>query len=341
MTNKVAFFYLHGTDPLIAQVAAIVGGVFNQARTGLLTVPGLNGLTATWLDGAPRNDAFPNLLDPNIFEAKMIGYPAMNLPMGLSINIGINNMVAAITALPKGQKFAIGGYSQGAACAASVMLRLRSTGDLYASRGADFLGGVCFGSPRRQTDYRGEVGGTWSGSWDVDDSTTGGRGIFSPTGPFPRLTNCEPDKWIEFTDYDDIMSSHGISQVALNATQASNAFLNITNLQDVFTAIGNPFDPANTLLDDWNTTSAIASAGVNTFTDFVGKTFQVGGAGHTAYPWRPPPGDPDNGLTSYQIAVKWLTGKANAYAVGSDVLPAVPTSTSTAGWTTTLIPPAA
>lgn len=141
MTNKVAFFYLHGTDPLLAQVAAIVGGIFQQARTGLLTVPGLNGATATWLDGSPRNDCFPNLLDPNIFEAKKVGYPALGIPMQVSLGIGVTNLRNAIAALPSGQRWMVGGYSQGAAVASQI-LRDTAPGGVLASRAGTFLGGT-------------------------------------------------------------------------------------------------------------------------------------------------------------------------------------------------------
>ena len=54
-----------------------------------------------------------------------------------------------------------------------------------------------------------------------------------------------------------------------------------------------------------------------------------------------PEGDPDNGLTSYQIALKFLTAKANEYAVAPILLPSEPSSISGAGWSTALIPPAA
>lgn len=330
--SKVAFFYLNGTDGLMLRLfQQVLGTLTNTPPLGLLTVAGINGVTTTWQDGAARNDPFCNLLDPNIFEAKKLGYPALNVPMGLSINLGMSRMAAAITALPKGQKFAIGGYSQGAACAAGIELMLRPGGAL-ASKASDYLGGVCFGSPRRQTNYRGEVGGTWSGAWDVENSTTGGHGAFPATGNFARLTNCDPTKWIEFTDYGDVFSSTGDSQLGLNWSESTGAFLNLLDIPAVLNALVN-------LLDD--AVEAMTFAGfVNTFTDAVGKTFPVGGHGHTAYPWRPPPGDPDNGLTAYQIGIKWLTSRATASAVAPILLPQSPISASTAGWTTTLIPPA-
>ena len=334
MTNKVAFFYLHGTDPLIARVGQIVGDVFSQPRLGLLTVPGINGITATWQDGSPRNDCFPNLLDPNIFEAKKIGYPALGFPMSVSLGIGITNLRNAIGALPSGQRWMVGGYSQGAA-AASQILRDIATGGVLASRASTFLGGAVFGNPRRPGgNYRGEVGGTWSGAWDDPGSTTGGHGSFPTTGTYSRLTNaeCDPTKWIELTEEGDIFSSTGDTPRGINWTEGNAAFIDLLNLPAILAAIDG-FADIQAAFD--------LGGALEDFTDFVGRAFQIGGNGHAAYPWRPPPGDPAGGMTSYQIAASWLTGKANAYAVAPDVLPAVPTATSTSGWTTTLIPPAA
>ena len=77
-------------------------------------------------------------------------------------------------------------------------------------------------------------------------------------------------------------------------------------------------------------------------TDAAGTVFSwLGGNGHTTYPFVPPFGDPDNGLTAYQIALKFLTAKANEYATAPILLPSTPTSTTSAGWSTTLVPPAA
>lgn len=330
-TDKVAFLYLHGTDPILGQVARIVGDVFQQPRTGLLTVPGLNGLTATWMDGSPKNDCFPNLLDSNVFQPIKVGYPALGIPMGLSLGVGVNNLVAAINGLPKGQKFMIGGYSQGAAAASSVELMLRPGGQLSALA-SRYLGGCVFGNPRRQLNFRGEVGGTWSGSWDDPGSTTGGHGSFPTTGPYPRLTNCDPTKWIEFTEYGDIFSSTGDTQTGLGWTNGNAAFIELLNIPAILAALLSL--PAVKAAFDYG-------ALVTQFTDAVGKTFSIGGNGHSAYPWRPPPGNPDNNLTSFQIAAKWALGKANAIATSPILLPETPSTTSNAGWTTSLIPPAA
>lgn len=330
--SKIAFFYLHGTDPLFAQLAAFVGQVFNQPRLGLLTVPGLNDLTATWPDGNAKNDAFTNLLDPEIFEAKKVPYPALGFPMSLSIDLGVQNVVQAITDLKSGQKFMLGGYSQGAAAMSTVYNRLRPGGDLHSTYGDRFVGGVMFGNPRRQVDYRGPVGGTYSGSWNTPGSTSGGHGSFPTTGPYARLSGCELSRWVEFTAVGDIFSSTGDTPRELNWTGANASWLSLSNLSSIVNAFTLPEDIA----------AAFNVAGVvNTFTDAVGRVFDFPGGGHTTYPWQPPPGDPDNGLTSYQIAIKWLVSKATELAVAPILLPSQPTTPANAGWSTTLVPPAA
>lgn len=329
--SKVAFFYLHGTDPLFRQFATIVGQVFEQPRLGLLTVAGVNGLTSTWSDGFPSNDCFTNLLDPNIFQAVKVNYPALGFPMGLSIASGIANLQKAINDLPRGQKFMIGGYSQGAAVASSVELMLRSGGSMYSSRGADYLGGAVFGNPRRQVNFRGEVGGTWSGAWDDPGSTTGGHGSFPATGTYARLSGCDPTRWIEFAEEDDIFSSTGDTTRGLNWTAGNGAYL-ANSLLDILSSLTGLADIS----------AAMDLAGIsNEFTDAVGKVFLGPGNGHGAYPFRPPPGDPDNGLTSFQISIKWLTSKALEVATAPILLPSQPTTTASAGWSTTLVPPAA
>lgn len=325
--SKVVFFYFNGTDPLIATLLSALGQAIGTGQPlGLLNVPGIT-TNATWLNGNARNDPFASMLDPNIFRAYHVQYPALAIPIAVSINVGITKLVAAINSLPQGQKFMMGGYSQGAVIAGTVY-RMINGGSL-SSRANDFLGGCCFGSPIRQQDFRGEVGGTWSGSWDVPGSISGGRGQFSPTGTFPRLTGCDPTKWIEFADENDIFTCTGATQKSLNWTTASNIFNDVSNVFSVIPQLGS-------ILQDVGDVITLGNA-PNTYTDASGRVFQFSGSGHTAYPWRPPPGNPDNGLTSYQIAIKWLTSKANASTVGTNLLPPTPaTSGAATGWSTSL-----
>lgn len=341
MTTKVAFLYTIGTTYLTAQMAKAADLVPTVPGSGnAALVAGLNGATALW-GGGPPADPFPSLLDPNLFDAKKVFYPASGLGMGASIDAGIQNVINEINNLPTGQKFCLGGYSQGAAVMSGVYNELRS-GSL-TSRNADMIGAVMFGNPRRQLNYRGSVGGTWSGAFNVPGSTTGGHGSFPATGPYARLSGCEAARWIEFAAPADIFA----------AVSTTTGNLLEQNLGNDWVAGNNVF-LGSASLQQWATyllaggaiaiSSAIAISIGNvaqTMTDAAGTVFSwLGGNGHTTYPFVAPAGNPDGNLTAYQIALKFLTAKANEYATAPILLPPTPTSTTGAGWSTTLVTPA-
>jgi hypothetical protein len=193
-----------------------------------------------------------------------------------------------------------------------------------------------YGNPRRQVNYRGSVGGTWSGAFDVPNSTTGGHGSFPTTGPYARLSSCESSRWIEFTAPNDIFSSVGDSSLGQNWVAGNNIFLGSANLQQwatyLLTSVGIAIDSVQAI--------TIGNT-AQTLTDAAGTVFSwLGGNGHVVYPFVPPVGNPDNGLTSFQIGLKFLTAKANEYAVAPILLPSTPSSTTGAGWSTTLVTPA-
>lgn len=342
--TKVVFLYTVGTSYLTAQMAKAadlaptVPGSGDQAL-----VAGLNGVTALW-GGGPPADPFASLLDPNIFDAKKLFYPAAGLGMGASIDAGIQNVINEINNLPAGQKFCLGGYSQGAAVMSGVYNELRS-GSL-TSRNADMIGAVMFGNPRRQVNYRGDpaVGGTWSGGFNVPGSTTGGHGSFPATGPYARLSGCEQSRWIEFAAPGDIItavSTTGGNIIEQNIgndwVAGNNVFLGSASLQQWATyLLGTGAIIASSLIAIGTATVAIP------MTDAAGKVFNwLPGNGHTTYAWVPPVGNPQGALTAYQCALAFLTAKANEYATAPILLPSTPTSTTSAGWSTTLVPPAA
>ena len=344
--SKVVFLYCVGTSTLFSQLSRAADLVPTAPGPGdVAVVAGLNGQTALW-GGGPPADPFPSLLDPNIFDAKKVFYPAAGVNMGASIGTGIQNVIDVIDVLPAGQKFCLGGYSQGAAVMSGVYNQLR-TGSL-TGRNADMIGATMFGNPRRQVNYRGSVGGTWSGAFNVPGSTTGGHGSFPSSGTYGRLSGCESSRWIEFAAPDDIITSVGTGfgtglQQSLGGdwVSANNIFIGSASLQDwaaYLLAAGAIAINAATAISVGNVKLAM--------TDGAGTAFDwLGGNGHTAYPFMPPvgisEGDPDYGLTSYQIALKFLTAKANQYAVAPILLPSEPSSISGAGWSTALIPPAA
>lgn len=342
--SKVYFFYTNGTAQAdIFGLLDMVNLVFQnltlpKVEKKKATIAGLDGRTALW-DGAPSNDPFPSLLDPNIFIARKVAYPAAAVPIKLSMDVGVTNVSNGIRAMPKGSKFMIGGYSQGAAVASEVMLQITQPGGALEEFASQFLGGICFGNPRRALDYRGSVGGTWSGYWDDPTNllTTGGHGSFPTDGPYARLTpaQCDPLKWIEFNEIDDIFSSTGDTEIGVSFQGANDVVINLMNLIEVFAHLDN----APQYLQAWQAAEAVGNT-VNNFTDAAGEPFEFPGAGHTAYAFQPPPGDPANGMTSYQIALQFLTDRAVESATAPIILPHTPTSQSTAGWSTVLLPPA-
>lgn len=370
--SKVSFFYANGTAYLVnlvelgfsvnnAGVVRIGDKVLNPVSSkGYATIAGLDGKTATW-NGEPQNDPFPFLLDPDVWQPVKISYPASMLGIGASIDYGINQAVKAIQALPPGTPFALGGYSQGAAVMSGVYNQIKNPAGALYSRRNQFLGGVCFGNPRRQTNFRGEVGGTWSGYWDdpnrgtANAAVTGGHGSFPASGPYARLSGCDPTKWIEFTAPDDIFSSTGDTPTGVAWTNGNDFLLGKAPPQIagqlLTSALSAAFGISNAT---WTAiTQAFTLGGVeNLFLDTIGQIFAIGGAGHTSYPILGPPTATGTfatastvkdgktylspvGESCYQQALRWLGGKATAWATAPIVL-----DTNSTGWSTTLIPPA-
>lgn len=321
------------------------------------TINGLNGQTYRW-NLNPTMDPFVSMLDPELWEEPlMVDYPASLIAGGLSIDYGRDRIVSMISKLPKGQKFGLGGFSQGAAVVSGVYmsgLKPGTTGPLESKR-ADFLGATCFGNPRRQVNHRGAGGqfGTFSGSWYDSDVDMGAGGCFADVGPYARLTNCE-DKWVEFVSPSESVTGNGTSPIELKWQALSGFMLGSVDIGQFLASVNN---------DIWG---AIETAGQlimgngfgrllpNYFVDAAGELRSVGGAGHMHYPIFPPPDASGNvatttqvvdgityhtavGKTSYQLALEYLNGLARDAQAAPIVVP----PTTTAGWSTTLIPPAA
>jgi hypothetical protein len=307
--SKAAFFYCTGTAYTFSWVGTSlqVAGMdrwfwgdkeVNPAANPVTTyIKGLNGTVFPWPTGV-MNDPFPFMLDSDIWEPERINYADSILTfatggsivggMGSSINDGISKVIARINALPPGKPFAIGGTSQGAAVMSGVYNELRS-GSL-TSRYPSFLGGVVFGNPRRQLNHRGEIGGTWSGAWDVAGSNTGGHGSFPATGPWARLSGCDGTEWIDFTNPLDVFSSVGDSSVGALWTQANDTLLGITPpsvLNVALQALLSGLVPSNLInaIDyAWNQVGGI----VNYIIDAADQQGAQPGGGHVLYAFLPP-----------------------------------------------------
>lgn len=313
---KVKFFYCTGTAYAISMFDnALKTSVATQKwfwgdpsvnpellKNPAYYVEGLGGKTYPW-DGEIFNDPFPYMLNQNVWDIARVAYADTTVSflsngtllsgMGASIDDGISKVIARINALPPGTPFALGGYSQGAAVMSGIYNELRS-GSL-TSRYPDFIGGVMFGNPRRQVNFRGEIGGTWSGAWDVPGSNTGGHGCFPLNSPWGRLSACDGTEWIEFAAPDDIITSTGDSNTGLNWTKGSDALLELANseyfgqiaLQAVIEAVFP--DVVNVVLEAIDLAMNEVGTAVNYLIDAVGNQGVQPGAGHTIYPALPPP----------------------------------------------------
>jgi len=361
--DRIAVFHAQGTSYLFNLGGILIempseGPLLVNGELGRqVTVAGIDGRNATW-DLTPPNDPFPWMLDPAIFDAKKVAYSASLAPGNVSIDTGINELKKLMSKLKPGQPFCLVGYSQGAGvCSEAWRHGLQPGSSGWAAQYRDqFLGGCMFGNPRRALNHRGEVGGTWSGSWDVPGSNSGGHGVFPTTdAAFPRLTSCE-GYWVELTAPDDIFSSVGDSTKGVYFSEASDDLLMVGRggVLGFLAGLGPKLDAANEAMfgDD-----AVGKQ-LNYFLDADDNYFHVGGNGHMAYAFMPPPNSDGSynetitvigghtyrkavGDTMYQTALKYLTGLAAQYAVSGSVLPPTPTAPSAAGWSTTLIPPAA
>lgn len=341
---KPVFFYAHGT--------AYAFGLDFEKALGQLQPPGksylvagLNGVQKPWNLTVPR-DPFPDLVNKDLYEVVRISYPAASLAMGVSIGIGTTTVINKINDLPAGTPFALGGYSQGAAVMSSVLRELQ-TGSL-TSRYPQLLGGVTFGNPRRKVDYRGPIGGTWSGRWDVPGSNTGGHGSFPTTGTWPRLTN-PPDAWVEFAAPGDIFTAVGDSPTGLAWTAGNDTFLDLSQSNALTYFLSGMIGAILAA-----TQAAVSLGGtVNRLVDAVGAPFDYSGSGHTIYPFLPPPNADGSynsttvvsggvnylapvGKTCYQLALEYLEGLANTWATVPVIVP--PKVESVPGWQATLTP---
>lgn len=341
MADKITFFYCTGTAYSLsilnnALKVGLGGQIFwgdpsvNPDKLAQVTsyVAGLDGKTYPW-DGSVFNDPFPFMLDTAVWEAVRVPYADAGFTvlsngqllggMGASIDDGVSKVMAKIIALPPGAPFAIGGYSQGAAVMSSIYNEIRS-GSLM-SRASSFLGGVMFGNPRRQVNHRGEVGGTWSGAWDVPGSTSGGHGSFPATGPWARLSGCDGTKWIEFAAPDDIITSTGDSSTGSFWTQGNDIMLSLLFSQffgqTALEAVLQTLVPGYTS----QIISAIQAAfgvggALNYLIDAAGTMGALSGAGHVIYPVLPPPDSNGNFSTIDEtITVNYTTSAAPTSSV--------------------------
>lgn len=326
--TKPHFFFVTGT----AFISNILELNFFSTQPNPVprTIAGLNGKSVNW-DGLVVNDPFPTLMNADAWTVTKIGYPAALLPafdplwslgnptVG-SVNSGINRLWEAIHALPQGTPYALGGYSQGGVVCSLTLELMR---DNSSPKLADLKAAVMFGNPCREINktfpaFGSYPGGLYSGGWDSPGSTIGGHGIFPSR---LRLTST-PESWFEFiggrtSGADPITATTSSTSTGTLAVEIVDAFLEA----DVGAIIGTVFSGAKAAVQ--------------------GQLKSLGFAGHSAYGVEPPIGYAENAPTSFQIALEYLESIAASLSVAPILLPSQPTSTANAGWSTTLLPPAA
>lgn len=354
MDDKPVFYYATGTayfPVLIAeQFKFDLMPIGSQLEVPLI-VPGLNGKTAPF-SGFITNDPFPVLMNSDLWNAIKVPYTASAFPMDASIKTGVDWIVAEVQKLKPGHPWGVGGTSQGAAVASYIYNEVRS--GRLTNWASGFLCGVGFGNPMRQINYTNPWS-SYSGCFDDPGSTTGGHGAFPANY---RLTNCNQNNWIEFTNQAEVVAGVGDTPVGTWWQAGAGALL----LQTVIT----PGSPGSLLFNAVQFLIGVASSIANSLgapfsmnfftylqnaadpgspnywgpgpvTDSAGTTIQLPGGGHTVYAALPPPGYTGT-ETAYQLAFKHLDALALQWATSPSVLP--PTS-SIAGWSTSLLPPAA
>lgn len=301
-----------------------------------LHVKGLDGTTVLW-EGGITQDAFPLLLDEELWQYKRVPYPASTLFIGPSIEYGVDWVIADILTKPVGTPLALGGYSQGAAMMTRLYDEFR-TGRLK-NRRSDLRAVVCFGNPRREQGRTFPGSSGYSGACDVSGDTLNGHGVFPHISDmstvdlwvrrFARLQNTEDLVW-EFTMPNEVISGVGDSddgRLFQRFTHHSLRFIPLLALIDI-----NAFFAKTP-------TYAVAPPGIEV--NEAGETVMrdgltneiVGtmpGGGHIMYPgWPPPNADgtiPTSGPTCYQIAAQYLRDVGTA--IQNELHPVVPAPTA-------------
>jgi hypothetical protein len=281
--TKPTFFYAVGISHLFSLFGV---GIANVGGGSTLTVPGVDNKTYTW-NGAPGTDPFPSMVDATYWNVKRVEYSASAYPYLNSLATGAEAVVAAIKATPG--KFALGGYGLGAAVIARVWEEIQY--GTLASRKNDLIAAVTFGSPAREASHLWP-GATPIGSWDAPSTTTGSHGVF----PSDRRMTSTPAVWWDFANADDVFSSVGNTTAGTNLSALTAVLTNTFTGKDLLAFIS-----ANLLNLPWDTITAAAST-ISQVTDVLGSN----GGGHSTYATSSPTGNPQNGLTSYQIALNYL-----------------------------------
>jgi hypothetical protein len=289
-------------------------------------IKALNGKTVPWLTPSidtGNGDPFPDILDPTLWQTVRVVHPSSAIGMAISTELGVNFVVVDVLKSPVGTKFAVGGYSQGAAIAHRVIQETR-TGGRLASRANDIVAAVTFGSPMREVNHTFPGSSGYSGACDVPGSTSGGHGTYPAN---LRMTNT-PDWCWDFTMPNETISGVGDSadgifmQQTVGLSLAPIFFAPLLLATQLAAWVGQIAQIGQGRgFFDWLALSnslGVAPADVPRTADgavlatdaVTGKQVPKSGGGHIMYPLFPPPNAngsiPATGDTCYQVAAKYL-----------------------------------
>jgi hypothetical protein len=267
----------------------------------------LSGGFITW-DG---DDPFPLLIDPALCSYRYVDYPAATVNMGGSIAEGVRWTINEIKNKPG--EVILAGYSQGACVAAGVYDAFRQ-GEL-AYRRKDLRAMVTFGSPVREAGHTFIGSSGYSGIFDINGSSRGGRGLFPN-----RLKDTEPFVY-DFVMPGDVFTCVGDHPAGKLWTQAAGFLLSnnlILAAASVLSVLPSIFE---------------AAGQVSIVNPYTGLTQMLSGGGHIMYPFFPPPnsdGSPGSGDTCYQIAARYINTVCQQIKEQNN--PTVPAPTTPAGY---------
>lgn len=283
---KPTLFHATGTAYLLDVFGQPVGQIGGGET---VITEGLDGQTFVW-DGAIANDPFWKMVDKDLWIQRSIKWADALFPGLQSISEGVAAVAKAINSTPGA--FALAGYSQGAAVM-SIIYRELQNGYLK-HRKKDLIAAVMFGNPCRQTG-RLFPGANPVGSWDAPNN-------YATHGTFAqdmRLSTTE-DLWWEFANENEPVSTVGDTDIGIDWVTLVSLVVGNMGSRDL-----GAFIDTHMLDLPWDTVGDVIGA--------ISSILNMGDIGHGKYWTDPPPGDPRNGMTSYQIALQYLRDVGEQY----------------------------
>ena len=288
---KPTFYYAIGTS----RVFDVFGkGVLSIPGGDPVPIPGLDGQVLLW-NGDPATDPFPRMIDQRYWNVRNIEYAAAIFPGMQSINEGAKRVCDMIDDTPG--DFGLGGYSQGGAVMSLVYKEIQN-GRLKHRR-KNLIAATVFGNPCRQAGHLWP-GATPIGSFDDPDNMMS-HGVF----PADMRLNASEELWWDFANESEPSSTVGDSELGTNFTNLTGLVTRGFDGKDLMKFIKDnisklPWDVVG------ETIEALEAVGAAVADHGPGK-------GHGGYATLVPPGDPRNGMTSYQIALEHLRDVGRQY----------------------------